>query len=436
MKKKLIFSTFAFVLLTILCAMPVFAASATANVGSASGNRGATVKVSVSLSSATTVGSGGIELVYDTAVLELVKGEWNVSGTSLATFNASNNKGAFAYASGTSVSGKVFTATFKIKSNAAFGASTVKMILQLKDGSNADISVTNNSSKVTVTCKHNYSKWSSVNGTSHIRTCSICNQPETKNHAFSNACDTTCNDCGYTRTTTHNYKTTWSYDGSKHWHECSVCKDKKDVADHTPGAPATETTPQKCTVCDRVLVEVAGHTHTYGDSWSSDTNGHWKICSSCNEKSATEAHAYDNDCDTSCNTCGHVRTVTHTYEEEFESDNDKHWQVCEICGGSSEKIAHKYDNGCDTECNDCGHTREANHVFDKGTVTKKATKNSAGEKTYTCSECGATKVVELELADGGASEGGFSIVSMLIGIVIGAAIGFFVSMFIFKKKKV
>ncbi|UKI12820.1 MAG: hypothetical protein L6V84_00265 [Oscillospiraceae bacterium] len=43
---------------------------------------------------------------------------------------------------------------------------------------------------------------------------------------------------------------------AKHWHECSVCGDKKDVAAHIPGAEATETTPQTCTVCDYVIREV------------------------------------------------------------------------------------------------------------------------------------------------------------------------------------
>ena len=434
MKKRLLFSILIFVLLAMLCILPAFAASATANVGSTSGNRGATVTVSVSLSKATTVGSGGIELVYDTAVLELVKGEWNVSGTSLATFNTSNNKGAFAYAGGTQISGKVFTATFKIKSNAAFGDSTVKMVLQLKDGSNADISVTNNSGKVTVTCKHSYSAWSSVNGTSHTRTCSICNQPETKNHAFTNACDTSCNDCGYTRTTTHNYKTTWSSNGSQHWHECSVCKDKKDVASHTPGAPATETTPQKCTVCQHVLVAAAGHTHTYGSTYSNDANGHWQICSSCNEKSATEAHVYANNCDKNCDTCGYVRTVTHTYGDEFESDSNKHWHICDICNEASEKVAHKYDSGCDTSCNDCGYTRTAEHIFDTGVSSKKPTADKAGEKTYTCSECGATKTSELEDYN---SES--NVVTLIIvgvaSIVIGGVIGSVITAIICKKKK-
>ena len=44
----------------------------------------------------------------------------------------------------------------------------------------------------------------------------------------------------------HNYAATWSSDADGHWHECSLCHDKKDQAAHTPGAAATETTPQKC----------------------------------------------------------------------------------------------------------------------------------------------------------------------------------------------
>lgn len=240
-----------FVLLfTVLLILPVFAASATANVNSVTANRGNTVTMTVTLAKGVTVGSGAVEVSYDTAVLELVKGEWNVSNTMLATFTG--NKGAFAYMSGTQISGKVFTATFKVKDNAAFGASTVKMTLQLKDGSNADISVTNNSGKVTVECKHSYSSWSSSSDSKHTRTCSICKAQETGNHAYTNACDTTCNTCGHTRTTTHSYKTTWSTDSSKHWHECSVCKTKKDEAKHTPGPAATETTPQTCTTCGYV----------------------------------------------------------------------------------------------------------------------------------------------------------------------------------------
>ena len=68
----------------------------------------------------------------------------------------------------------------------------------------------------------------------------------------------TCSICGqeYGELAAHNYKTEWSTDETNHWHECSVCGDKKDVAAHIPGAEATETTPQTCTVCDYVIREV------------------------------------------------------------------------------------------------------------------------------------------------------------------------------------
>lgn len=57
------------------------------------------------------------------------------------------------------------------------------------------------------------------------------------------------------------------------------------------------------------------------------------------------------------------------------------------------KIAcvHKYDNDCDTTCNTCNATREAKHAWDKGTETKKATCTAEGEKTYTCTACNEKK---------------------------------------------
>ena len=50
----------------------------------------------------------------------------------------------------------------------------------------------------------------------------------------------------------HEYAEKWSSNDAYHWHECS-CGDKKDEAQHTPGAPATATTPQTCTVCGYIL---------------------------------------------------------------------------------------------------------------------------------------------------------------------------------------
>ena len=87
----------------------------------------------------------------------------------------------------------------------------------------------------------------------------------------------------------HNYAATWSSDADGHWHECSLCHDKKDNEAHTPGAAATETTPQKCTECDYIITPALGHTHGYSTDWKTDADKHWHECS-CGAKSEEAAH--------------------------------------------------------------------------------------------------------------------------------------------------
>lgn len=90
--------------------------------------------------------------------------------------------------------------------------------------------------------------------------CEVCGKQLTVHTGGTATCTekATCSICGqeYGELAAHTYKTEWSTDETNHWHECSVCGDKKDVAAHIPGAEATETTPQTCTVCDYVIREV------------------------------------------------------------------------------------------------------------------------------------------------------------------------------------
>ena len=51
------------------------------------------------------------------------------------------------------------------------------------------------------------------------------------------------------------------------------------------------------------------HDHAY-DSWKMDDTGHWQECTICYDETDKAAHVYDNDADTICNVCGHVRTVS------------------------------------------------------------------------------------------------------------------------------
>ena len=71
---------------------------------------------------------------------------------------------------------------------------------------------------------------------------------------------------------THSYGADWMTDSPGHWHECS-CGDKKDFAAHTPGAAATETTPQTCTVCGYVIKPATGGSTGGGNDYIPPSGG-------------------------------------------------------------------------------------------------------------------------------------------------------------------
>ena len=165
--KKFILIT-SIVLLIALSVIHAFAA-VPASVKSVNATRGETITVKLNLSESATIGSAGVAVSFDSKVLELVKGEWNVKDAMLVNFDTNTNNGAVAYMNTGKVSGTVFTATFKVKSDAAFGDTTVKMELTLKDGSSSKMSVTNKDGKVTVECSHKFSSWSSKGNDKHER---------------------------------------------------------------------------------------------------------------------------------------------------------------------------------------------------------------------------------------------------------------------------
>ena len=98
--------------------------------------------------------------------------------------------------------------------------------------------------------KHSYATTWTTDDTGHWYTCSGCEEKGSyAKHDFENACDKDCSICGYTRETDHKFATEWSSDKNQHWHECTGCGKKQDEAAHEPGAAATETTAQTCTIC-------------------------------------------------------------------------------------------------------------------------------------------------------------------------------------------
>ena len=268
---------------------------------------------------------------------------------------------------------------------------------------------------------HTYNTTWSTDETNHWHECSVCgDKKDLAAHVDANKdhnCDVcgkkmsdhtggtatckdkaTCTICGqkYGDLAAHNYKTEWSKDKNRHWHECSVCGDKKDVAAHTPGAPATETTPQTCTICGYVIKAALGHTHNFNQKNTSET--YLKSAATCTKKAV---YYY------SC-TCGEKGTETfesgdlaaHSYKTEWSKDSTKHWHECSVCGNNKDEAAHT-PGAAATEttpqtCTTCGYViKEAiGHVHsytEKNTDAKylksAATCTAKAVYYYSCS-CG------------------------------------------------
>ena len=84
-------------------------------------------------------------------------------------------------------------------------------------------------------------------------------------------------------------------------------------------------------------------------------------------------HKYNNACDTTCNTCGEVRTITHKYDNACDAS-------CNVCGATRTPAAHVYSTSCDTSCNVCGAIRTITHTYDNDLDTS-------------CNVCGAARTI-------------------------------------------
>ncbi len=250
---------------------------------------------------------------------------------------------------------------------------------------------------------HDFGEWKKVDGSSHSRECSICHKTESvshnwdngritkpatcaevgektsncvdcgatkvetvaksSSHKYDNGCDDTCNYCGETRTPQHKYQDAWSSDSSGHWHVCSVCGDKRDSGRHTPGTAATEFDPQTCTTCGYVIKSALGHTHNYGTTYTTDSRGHWYACAGCSEKKNYSDHFFFNNCDDTCAICGYVREIEHDYSDRLSYDESGHWNACTVCGDILEKLPHnpgpEATENTDQICLDCGFIIQA-----------------------------------------------------------------------------
>lgn len=132
-------------------------------------------------------------------------------------------------------------------------------------------------------------------------------------HDYDDACDITCNTCGYVRRAPHQYGEEWLSDERGHFHICQLCGLESEIVEHEPGDAATEETPQTCTVCGFILKMPLSHEHEYGETWEHDEKEHWQICTDVNCKEESEKQE-------------------HTWGDAVEGPDGKWTKCCTVCG--------------------------------------------------------------------------------------------------------
>ena len=164
--------------------------------------------------------------------------------------------------------------------------------------------------------------------------------------------------------TGHSYdESAWGYRTAEgHAHNCRNCDAHDTVQSHTPGAAATESTPQTCTVCGYIIVPATGHTHNLTltsaksaicmedgntayytcdgcDKWFSDAEGTQEITDKDSVIISKTGHSYDESAwgyqaaeghARKCRNCdAHDTVQPHTPGEAATESTP---QICTVCG--------------------------------------------------------------------------------------------------------
>lgn len=445
---KKILSVMVLALLLCLMVLPALAEgepvmTVTPSVGEISQGSDDKITFTVSISGSGNFTGLAFGLNFDTDVFEYVtyQTDYDFGNLKFAIEKFNTDKLQFACAGDEEVSysGNVMSFTLKLRE----GAKVEKYTVSLKDASvssgGGKQSVVVTAAELAVKCVHVY-EWIPVEGTEqHIERCTKCGEERTVAHSWTEAsggsaptCTESgkavyvCEYCNAQKTenvpaTGHQDMELWKSDGTNHWHECSACGYKEGSAAHTPGAEATDTTDQTCTVCGYVLKEALGH--EYGSAWRHDGVNHWHQCnhSGCDSLGDYGQHVYDDACDVTCNTCGYVRRAPHKYGEEWLADERGHFHICLLCGMESEIVEHEpgeaatedkaqtctvcgyilkmplnheHTFGEEWKCDESGHWHNCTNVNCDGTDEKQehqwseAMTNEEGKLVKSCTICG------------------------------------------------
>ena len=116
------------------------------------------------------------------------------------------------------------------------------------------------------------------------------------------------------------------------------------------------------------------HDHQSND-WKSNETEHWQVCT-CGAVFHKAEHSGGTATCTqraTCTVCGaeYGDALGHDFTTSWTHDDNEHWKQCSRCDIKDDVSPHTWDNG---------------------TITTAPTCTKAGEETYSCTKCGATKI--------------------------------------------
>ena len=120
------------------------------------------------------------------------------------------------------------------------------------------------------------------------------------------------------------------------------------------------------------------HDHQSND-WKSNETEHWQVCT-CGAVFHKAEHSGGTATCTqraTCTVCGeeYGDVLGHDFTTSWTHDDNEHWKQCSRCDKKDDVGPHTWDNG---------------------TITTAPTCTKAGEETYSCTKCGATKTEPID----------------------------------------
>ena len=334
---------------------------------------GKTIKVSVNMNS--NPGNLGVnfDIKWDTNVLEVVSVE--KSGSAFKTVEANQQAkrivvtianpmmGIMSPSTAEQVTGtgKVLDVTFKVKTDADITTKITfdRVSYVAMNGESTDKVSTTAKSLNVISTNHKHTPGAEATCTTN-QICTHCfaelvpakgHKPGAAATCTTNQICTVCSvelkpALGHKSVTDKAVAPTCTATGLTEGAHCSVCSEvlkKQDVVPalgHKPGAAATCTTNQTCTVCKVELAPALGHTAVALPA----------VAPTCTETGLTAGSG--------CSVCKVVLTAQeevaatgHDWSKNLVNTNKKnHWNECKVCGEKKNIKAHTMENGVCTAC--------------------------------------------------------------------------------------